>query len=45
MHEEYYQELKAGNQGHARWIAIRGQMLVVKVLVKGVVEALKDLIR
>ena len=35
MHEEYYQELKAGNQGHARWIAIRGHMLVVKYWSKG----------
>lgn len=44
MHEEYYQELKAGNQPHACWIAIRGHILVAKVLVKGMVEAVKDLI-
>jgi hypothetical protein len=44
MHEEYYQELKTGHTCHARWIAIRGHLLVVKVLAKGVVEALKDLI-
>ena len=44
MHEEYYQQLNAGNQRHARWIAIRGHILVVKVLVKGTLEAVKDLI-
>lgn len=42
--EEYYQELKAGRVGHARLIAFRGYILVAKVLVKGLLDAIKALL-